>query len=48
MPDRDEFRAFHVVARASVLDDAADLPAFTIAKEHRVEVTLSDVSNDLV
>lgn len=48
IPDRDGLRAFHVMAQASVLYDAADRPAFTIAKEHRVEVRLSDVSEDLV
>jgi penicillin-binding protein 1A len=48
VPDRDEIRAFRVMAQASVLFDANDRPAFTLAKEHRIEVTLSDFSPHLI
>ena len=48
VPDRDEIRAFRVMAQASVLFDANDRPVFTLAKEHRIEVPLADVSPHLI
>jgi penicillin-binding protein 1A len=48
MPGRDELRAFSEMARASVLFDQHDQAVFTIAKEHRIEVPLSQLSPKLV
>ncbi len=48
MPGRDELRAFQVMPSATVLYDAADRAVFTIAKEHRIEVPLAQVSPNLV
>ncbi|MDO8677722.1 MAG: PBP1A family penicillin-binding protein [Acidobacteriota bacterium] len=48
MPGRDELRAFSEMARASVLFDKDDHAVFTIAKEHRIEVPLSELSPRLV
>ena len=48
MPGRDELRAFRVMPSATVLYDAADHAVFTIAKEHRIEVPLSQVSPNLI
>jgi len=48
MPGRDELRAFQVMPSATVLYDAADHAVFTIAKEHRIEVPLAQVSPNLI
>ena len=48
MPGRDELRAFTEMARASVLFDKDNRAVFTIAKEHRIEVALADLSPALV
>jgi 1A family penicillin-binding protein len=48
VPNREEIRALRVMAQASVLFDAADRPAFTVAKEHRIEVPLTAVSPHLI
>jgi len=48
MPGRDELRAFQVMPSATVLYDAADHAVFTIAKEHRIEVPLDQVSPNLI
>jgi len=48
MPGRDELRAFQVMPSATVLFDAADRAVFTIAKEHRIEVPLEQVSPNLI
>src|SRR5436190_13210066 len=48
VPNRDEIRALGVMAQASVVFDAADRPAFTLAKEQRIEVPLDAVSPHLI
>jgi 1A family penicillin-binding protein len=48
VPDRDEIRALRAMAQASVLFDADDRPVFTLAKEHRLEIPLADVSPHLI
>ena len=48
MPGREELRAFRVMPSATVLYDAADRATFTIAKEHRIEVPLAQVSPYLI
>jgi len=48
MPDREELRAFSVMPSATVLYDASDRAVFTIAKEHRIEVPLAQVSPYLI
>ena len=48
MPDREELRAFRAMPSANLLYDAADREVFTIAKEHRIEVPLTEVSPALV
>jgi 1A family penicillin-binding protein len=48
IPNRDELRAFTAMPTANILFDAADREVFTIAKEHRIEVPLSEVSPILV
>ncbi|HSC27549.1 MAG TPA: PBP1A family penicillin-binding protein [Vicinamibacterales bacterium] len=48
VPDRVGIRALRVMAQATVLFDAGDRPVFTLAKEHRIEVPLSDLSPDLI
>jgi penicillin-binding protein 1A len=48
MPGRAELRTFSEMARASVLFDKNDQAVFTIAKEHRIEVPLSEISPLLV
>jgi len=47
-PGRDELRVFSEMARASVLFDKDEHAVFTIAKEHRIEVPLSELSPRLV
>ena len=48
MPGRAELRAFRVMPSATVLYDATDHAVFTIAKEHRIEVALAQVSPNLI
>ena len=48
MPSRNELRAFSDMASANVLFDAADREVFTIAKEHRIEVPLAEISPNLI
>ena len=48
VPDRDGIRALRIMPQASVLFDADDRPVFTLAKEHRIEVSLADVSPHLI
>jgi 1A family penicillin-binding protein len=48
VPDRDGIRALRIMPQASVLFDADDRPVFTLAKEHRIEVSLVDVSPHLI
>ncbi|MDP2319887.1 MAG: PBP1A family penicillin-binding protein [Acidobacteriota bacterium] len=48
MPGREELRAFSVMPSATVLYDSADRAVFTIAKEHRIEVSLAQVSPYLI
>jgi 1A family penicillin-binding protein len=48
MPTRSELRAFRVMPSATVLYDVADRAVFTIAKEHRIEVPLAEVSPNLI
>ena len=48
VPTRDELRAFSSMATANILFDAADREVFTIAKEHRIEVPLSQMSPTLI
>ena len=48
MPGRDELRAFSEMAHATVLFDKDNHAVFTIAKEHRIEVPLSELSPRLV
>jgi len=48
MPNRDELRAFRVMPSATVLYDAADREVFAIAKEHRIEVPLAEISQNLI
>ena len=48
MPNRDEIRALEVMPQVSVLFDATDRQVFTLAKEHRIEVPLAEVSPDLI
>ena len=47
IPGRTELREFSDIASANVLFDAADREVFTIAKEHRIEVPLSEISPNL-
>src|SRR5688572_23380662 len=48
VPTREELRAFTAMPTANLLFDAADREVFTIAKEHRIEVPLSEMSPTLV
>ena len=48
IPTRAELTAFRQMASANVLYDIADREVFTIAKEHRIEVPLSQMSPDLL
>jgi penicillin-binding protein 1A len=48
IPGRGELKAFSVMPSASVLYDAAGREVFTIAKEHRIEIPLAQVSPHLV
>src|SRR5215207_10025322 len=44
VPNRDEIRALRLMAQANVLVDADDRPVFSLAKEYRLEVPLTEVS----
>lgn len=44
IPSREDLREFRTMAAANILFDAADREVFTIAKEHRIEVPLSEVA----
>ncbi len=48
IPNKQELRAFSDMASANVLFDAADREVFTIAKEHRIEVPLAEISPNLI
>ena len=48
IPNREELRAFRAMPSANILLDAADREVFTIAKEHRIEVPLTEVSRVLI
>ncbi len=48
IPNREELRAFRAMPSANLLYDAADREVFTIAKEHRIEVPLTEVSRPLI
>jgi penicillin-binding protein 1A len=48
IPSREELRAFRAMPSANLLLDAADREVFTIAKEHRIEVPLTEVSRVLI
>ena len=48
VPTREELRAFTAMPTANILFDSADREVFTIAKEHRIEVPLSQMSPTLV
>jgi 1A family penicillin-binding protein len=44
IPSREDLREFRTMAASNILFDAADREVFTIAKEHRIEVPLAEVS----
>ena len=48
IPNRAELRAFRAMPSANILFDSADREVFTIAKEHRIEVPLTEVSKVLI
>ena len=48
IPSREELRAFRAMPSANLLYDSADREVFTIAKEHRIEVPLTEVSRVLI
>src|SRR5687767_13977387 len=48
IPTHKERRAFQAMASANVLYDIADREVFTIAKEQRIEVPLSQMSPDFL
>ncbi|HEX8031766.1 MAG TPA: PBP1A family penicillin-binding protein [Vicinamibacterales bacterium] len=48
IPGRTELREFSDIASANILFDAADREVFTIAKEHRIEVPLAQISPNLI
>jgi penicillin-binding protein 1A len=48
VPDHDEIRALRIMPQASMVFDANDRPVFTLAKEHRIEVPLAEVSPHLI
>ena len=48
VPTREELRAFTAMPTANLLFDAADREVFTVAKEHRIEVPLSEMSPTLI
>jgi 1A family penicillin-binding protein len=48
VPSKAELRAFSVMSSANVLYDVADREVFTIAKEQRIEIPLSQMSPELL
>jgi penicillin-binding protein 2D len=48
IPTTKELRAFSDIPSANILFDAADREVFTIAKEHRIEVPLAEISPNLI
>ena len=48
IPSRSELRAFSSMASANILYDIADREVFTIAKEQRIEIPLSQMSPELL
>ncbi|HUQ89920.1 MAG TPA: PBP1A family penicillin-binding protein [Vicinamibacterales bacterium] len=48
IPNKQELRSFSEMASANILFDAADREVFTIAKEHRIEVPLAEISPNLI
>jgi penicillin-binding protein 1A len=48
IPSREDLRAFRIMANANILFDSADREVFTIAKEHRIEVPLEEMSPQLI
>lgn len=48
MPGRDDLRAFRLMPSATVIYDSADRAVFAIAREHRIEVPLAQVSPNLI
>ena len=48
VPSKKELLAFSDMASANILFDAADREVFTIAKEHRIEVPLAEISQNLI
>ena len=48
IPNKKELAAFSDMASANILFDAADREVFTIAKEHRIEVPLAEISPNLI
>ena len=48
IPSKKELSAFSNMATANILYDAADREVFTIAKEHRIEVPLAEISPNLI
>jgi 1A family penicillin-binding protein len=48
IPSREELGAFRAMPSANLLYDSADQEVFTIAKEHRIEVPLTEVSRPLI
>jgi penicillin-binding protein 1A len=48
VPDKDALRGIGTMAQATTLLDANDRPAFTIFREQRIDVPLSNVSKQLV
>src|SRR5690242_2415342 len=48
IPTRNDLRAFSAMATANVLYDIADREVFTIAKEQRIEIPLSQMSPDFL
>jgi penicillin-binding protein 1A len=48
IPNKQELSAFSDMATANILFDAADREVFTIAKEHRIEVPLAEISPNLI
>ncbi|MBY0495825.1 MAG: PBP1A family penicillin-binding protein [Cyanobacteria bacterium] len=48
VPNKKELAAFSDMASANILFDAADREVFTIAREHRIEVPLAEISPNLI
>ena len=48
IPSKQQLKAFSEIASANILFDAADREVFTIAKEHRIEVPLKEISPNLI